>query len=169
MNDDVAGDGFARPPPSTAAAAPRDRAVSAVVGKALEAAIVVLYISLLIATLYGGAVPEYQETAGAEVGERVLAEGVLAVGAAVPADHAATATVRHDLPRTIDGEAYRIVAANDSLTLVHEDDRIGGTQPLALPADVRRVEGEWTSTADQRVVVERVPDGRIVRLAEGSP
>lgn len=147
----------------------RDRGVSAVVGKALEAAIVVLYVSLLIATLYGGAIPEYESAAGAELGERVLAESVLEVRAAVPASGAGTATVAHDIPRTIDDEPYRIVAANDSLQLVHEDRSIGGRLPLALPADVQRVEGEWLSTAEQAIVVERTPGGRVVRLVEGSP
>ncbi|AGN01324.1 hypothetical protein L593_06885 [Salinarchaeum sp. Harcht-Bsk1] len=145
-----------------------DRALSAVVGKTLEAGIVVLYISMLIGVLYGGVVPEYQQTTGAELGERVLAESVLEVQSAVPADPDATATVRGDLPRSIDNDPYRIVASNASIELVHEDPAIGGEVPLAMPSDVIRVEGEWESTASAVVRVETTPAGRVVRLEAGS-
>jgi hypothetical protein len=145
-----------------------DRALSAVVGKTLEAGIVVLYISMMIGVIYGGIGPEYERTAGEELGERVLAESVLEVQSAVPASPDATATVRHELPRSIDGEPYRIVARNDSLALVHEDGEIGGEIPLALPPDVVRVEGAWESTAPAIVRVETTPAGRIVVLEAGS-
>lgn len=154
--------------PATSSARDRDRAVSAVVGKTLETGIVVLYVSMLVALLYGGAVPEYEAAAGDEVGERVLAESVLAVETAVPAHPRGTATATHDLPRTLDGEPYRIVAGNDSLRLVHDDRRIGGRVPLALPPDVVGVEGEWHSHTPSGIVVERTSDGRVVRLVEGS-
>ena len=143
------------------------RALSAVVGKTLEAGIVVLYVSLLIGVLYGGVVPEYESTTGAELGERVLAESALEVQGAVPADPDATATVEHDLPRSIDSEPYRIVADDGSLELVHEDEAVGGTVPLALPPDVVRVEGEWESSAPTVVRVERTPAGRVVHLEVG--
>jgi len=145
-----------------------DRALSAVVGKTLEAGIVVLYISMLIGVLYGGVVPEYQATTGAELGERVLAESALEVQSAVPADPDATATVHHDLPRSIDNEPYRVVARNDSLAMIHEDRAVGGEVPLALPPDVVRIEGEWESTAPAVVRVETTPAGRVVRLEAGS-
>ena len=149
-------------------AADTERALSAVVGKTLEAGIVVLYISMLLGVLYGGVVPEYQQTTGAELGERVLAESVLEVQSAVPADPDATATVRHELPRSIDDEPYRVVARNGSLALVHEESAVGGAIPLALPPDVIRVEGAWRSTAPAVVRVETTPAGRVVQLREGS-
>jgi len=146
----------------------RDRAVSAVVGKSLEAGIVVLYISTMVGVLYGGVVPEYQATTGEELGERVLAESVLEVQTAVPADPEATGTTRHQLPRTIDDEPYRIVASNDSLRLVHDTAAISTTIPLRLPSDVQRVEGEWRSSAPAVVTVEQTSSGRVVRLEAGS-
>lgn len=144
-----------------------DRGVSAVVGKTLEAGIVVLYVSLLVGVLYGGVVPEYEATTGAELGERILGESVLEVQGAVPADPDATATVEHELPRSIDNEPYRVVGNDDSLELVHEDDAVGGEVPLRLPADVVRVEGEWESTAPAIVRVERTAAGRVVHLEVG--
>lgn len=144
-----------------------DRGVSAVVGKTLEAGIVVLYISLLVAVLYGGVVPEYESTTGTELGERVLAEGTLEVQRAVPADPDATATVEHELPRSIDDKPYRVVGHNDSLELVHDDEAVGGEVPLTLPPDVVRVEGEWESTATAIVRVERTAAGRVVYLEVG--
>lgn len=142
----------------------RDRAVSAVVGKALEAGIVVLYASLLAATLYGGVVPEYERAAGAELGERVLAEAAVEVQTAVPEDPRATATVRHDLPRTIDGSTYRVAAGDGELVLHHPDPAVGGSVPLALPPDVDRVVGAWDSHERGRITVERTDEGRVVRL-----
>lgn len=53
-----------------------DRAVSPVVGKALEAALVVLFIGLVTTSLYGSVLPSYRTTAGDGVGERTLASAV---------------------------------------------------------------------------------------------
>lgn len=145
-----------------------DRALSAVVGKSLEAGIVVLYISTMVGVLYGGVVPEYQAATGEELGERVLAEGVLEVQTAVPADPQATGVARHTLPRTIDDETYRIVAANDSLRLLHDDESVHTEIPLRLPPDVQRVEGEWHSSAPAVIRVEQTASGRVVRLEAGS-
>lgn len=150
--------------PASPAVAGRDRGVSAVVGKTLEAGIVVVYVSMLVGVLYGGVVPAYQGAAGDELGERVLAEAVLEVQTAVPADPNSETTVRHRLPRTVAGEPYRIVATNRSLRLVHDDPAVGGTVPLVLPDDVSRVEGEWSSGAVAVVRVERTASGRVVRL-----
>lgn len=156
----------ARDHPASPAAADRGRATSAVVGKTLEAGIVVLYVSMLVAVLYGGVVPEYQDAAGEELGERVLAEAAVAIGTAVPEDPGAEATVRHRVPETISRTTYRIVAANGSLALVHDDDAVGGAVPLALPEDVVRVEGEWSSAEQPIVRVDRAPAGRVVRLED---
>lgn len=142
----------------------RQRGVSAVVGKTLEAGIVVLYVSLLVSTLYGGVVPEYRGAAGEELGDRVLAEAALEVQIAVSEDPRTEASVRHDLPTTIRETTYRIVAENESLRLVHSDAAVGAELPLALPADVVRIEGTWYSHEQAVVTVERTADGRIVRL-----
>jgi len=150
--------------PTSPATADRDRAVSAVVGKTLEAGIVVLYVSMLVAVLYGGVVPEYQAAASEELGERVLAEAAFEVRSAVPADPGSETTVRHRLPETIGGTTYRIVAADESLVLEHPDGAVGDELPLALPGDVARLEGEWSSTDRVVVRVEATPDGRVVRL-----
>lgn len=146
----------------------RDRALSAVVGKSLEAGIVVLYISTMVGVLYGGVVPEYQATTGEELGERVLAESALEVKTAVPADPQATGTARHQIPRTIDDEPYRIVAGNESLRLAQDGSEATTELPLQLPPDVHRVEGEWRSSAPAVVRVERTPTGRVVTLEAGS-
>lgn len=146
----------------------RDRALSAVVGKSLEAGIVVLYISTMVGVLYGGVVPEYQATTGEELGERVLAESVLEVQTAVPSDPQATGTTQHQLPRTIDDEPYHIVAGNESLRLVQDGTAVSMELPLRLPLDVQRVEGEWRSSAPAVVRVERTSTGRVVSLEVGS-
>lgn len=145
----------------------RDRAVSAVVAKTLEAGIVVLYISLLVTVLYGGVVPEYTSAAGDELGERVVSEAAIEVQTAVPADTRSEATVRHELPSSIESASYRIVVENESLVLVHTDPAIDAEVPLALPPDVERVEGEWYSHEPAVVTVEQTDDGRVVRLEPG--
>lgn len=145
----------------------RDRGVSAVVAKTLEAGIVVLFISLLVAVLYGGVVPEYRAAAGDELGERVLAEAAVEVQTAVPETPSTEAAVRHELPTTIEAATYRIVAENGSLVLVHGDPAIENELPLALPSDVVRVEGEWYSHETAVVRVEETDAGRVVRLEPG--
>lgn len=142
----------------------RQRAVSAVVGKTLEAGIMVLYVSLLVSALYGGVVPEYRGAAGDELGDRVLAEAALEVQTAVSEDARTEADVRHDLPTSIRGTTYRIVAENETLRLVHSDAAVGGELPVALPDDVVRIEGTWYSHERSLVRVERTPAGRVVRL-----
>lgn len=146
----------------------RDRAVSAVVAKTLEAGIVVLYVSLLVAVLYGGVVPEYRGAAGAELGERVVAEAAVEVQTAVPQDPRAEATLRHDLPASIESASYSVVARNETLVLVHPDPAVEAAVPLVLPADVDRVEGEWHSGDPAAVSVEQTDEGRVVRLHGGN-
>ena len=86
-----------------------DRGMSSVVGKAMEATIVVLYVGLVAATLYGGAVAEYRGAAGAEVAERTLADAAADVEAAVPPTaRAASVRLAVDLPAIIAGsEEYK--------------------------------------------------------------
>lgn len=146
-----------------------ERATSAVVGKALEAAIVVLYVGVLASALFGGAVPEYRTAAGAEVGERVLAEASHRVQQAVPANATdLEAMTRVDLPQTIRGASYEIRTDGRSLVLDHPDPAIQRSTPLALPETVSTVEGNWTSSEPAVVVVERVEDGLLVRLEAGN-
>lgn len=144
---------------------PDTRAVSPVVGKVLEAGIVVLYIGVLTATLYGGVVPEYRTAAGAEVGERVLAQSAERVQQAVPTE-AREVRVRADvsLPRTIRGRAYSIRTQNRTLVLDHPEERVGSQVVLALPETVESVEGNWSSRDRTIVAVRNAEDGLAVRL-----
>lgn len=145
-----------------------ERAASVVVGKALEAALVVLYVGVLASALFGGVVPEYRTAAGAEVGERVLAEASQRVQQAVPADATAVeARTRVDLPGTIRGRAYEIRVAERSLVLDHPSAVVSGSTPLALPETVTAVEGNWSSHERAIVAVEGTGGGLRVRLVEG--
>ena len=145
-----------------------DRAVSPLVGKAMEASLVVLYIGLLTATLYGNIVPEYRTTAGAEVGERVLSKSTERIQQSVPADAAAVRVrMRVSLPDTIRGRTYEIRAGNRSLSLVHPNERVGASVELALPGSVDGVRGTWSSGTPAIVVVRPGPDGLIVELRRG--
>ena len=146
-----------------------DRATSPVVGKALEAGLVVLYIGLLSATLYGHVVPGYRTAAGAEIGDRVLAETAQEVQQAVPPDAAAVAVrLRVDLPETIRGRGYTIVAENRTLALDHPDPAIDSRARLALPPSVESVRGSWRSGEPAAVTVRGSPSGLRVALVEGS-
>ncbi|MFB6308588.1 MAG: hypothetical protein ABEH35_04585 [Haloarculaceae archaeon] len=123
-----------------------NRGVSTVVEKLLALSIVVLYIGLLTATLYGGAVPAYRTTVGAEVGDRTLATAAARVEQAVPpATRRASVRVQVDLPPTIDGTGYELNATGGDIVLTHPDPAIGGRIELVLPTHVRSVSGEWQS------------------------
>lgn len=138
------------------------RAQSTVVGKALEASLVVLYVALLTAVLYGGAVPSYQSAAGDAVAERTVATAALRVQQAVPpAVTRVDARVRVDLPATIAGAAYELRVEDRVLVLVHPDPAVGSRARLALPSSVDRVEGRWRSGAPALVRVTG-GDGRLV-------
>ncbi len=144
------------------------RAGSAVVGKALEAAIVVLYVGLLTSTLYAGAIPEYRTAAGQEVADRTLADANTDIRSAVPPNASrVNATVRFDLPATIRGEAYALRVDGRQLVLDHPDDAVGGRTPLALPGRVDSVDGRWESRGDAVVRVRGGADGVDVRLERG--
>jgi hypothetical protein len=145
-----------------------ERATSAVVGKALEAALVVLYVGVLASALFGGAVPEYRSAAGAEVGERVLAEASQRVQQTVPANATAVeARTQVDLPETIRGRSYEVRVDGRSLVLDHPDPVVAQSTPLALPETVVSVEGNWTSHERAVVAVERADSGLVVRLVVG--
>ncbi|MFB6069135.1 MAG: hypothetical protein ABEJ90_04330 [Halobacterium sp.] len=138
------------------------RAVAPAVGKALEAGIVVLFVGLLAATLFGSVVPDARDAAAGEVGERALQHAAASVERAVP-EAGANATVerRVELPETIHRRGYRITARSGSLVLVHPDSTVGGRTPLVLPDRVRAVRGNWTDD-DARVAVKPHPDGGLV-------
>nr|WP_305794397.1 hypothetical protein [Halomarina rubra] len=138
-----------------------DRAVTPVVAKALEAAIVVLFIGLLTTTLFGGVVPDYRSTAGDAVGERTLAGAAARVEQAVPATDDAAVSLRVDLPETIRGDHYTIRSDNRTLVLDHPHDDVDGRVALGLPDRVVRIEGAWESTDDTAVRVDAT-DGRVV-------
>lgn len=146
-----------------------ERALSPVVGKALEAALVVLYLGMLTTALYGGVVPEYRTATGTELADRVLAENAQRVQQAVPPNATVVdARRRVDLPRTIAGESYEIRAGGWALVLDHPDPRIGGRARLALPEAVVRVGGAWHSRQAAIVRVRSVDGGLVVRLETGS-
>jgi hypothetical protein len=142
-----------------------DRAVSPVVGKSLEATLVVLYIGLVTTALYGGAVPDYRAEAGDEVAERTLAATATDVEAAVPPETAgATVTREIELPATIAGESYRIRADEGRLVLDHPNPEVSAGMPLVLPQRVVTVSGTWRSGDDTRIVVATTEGGLEVRL-----
>jgi hypothetical protein len=142
------------------------RAATPVVAKALEAAIVVLFIGLLTSTLFGGVVPGYRSAAGDAVGERALAGAAARVEQAVPATADATVRLRVDLPATVRDEHYHVRSDDGALVLDHPHEAVGGRVPLALPDRVVGVEGTWHSAADPVVRVEPTDGGLVVRLDE---
>ena len=143
-----------------------ERAATPVVAKALEAAIVVLFIGLLTSTLFGGVLPGYRSTAGDAVGERALSAAAARVEQAVPTTADASVRLHVDLPDTIRGDTYRVRSDDGALVLDHPHASVDGRVPLALPDRVAHVEGTWRSTADAVVRVEST-DGRVVvRLSE---
>lgn len=145
-----------------------DRAVAPVVGKALEAGLVVLYVGLVSAALYGHAVPAYRTAAGDAVAQRTLSAASERVQQAVPPNAtSAQARFRVDLPRTIRGRAYTIRAANGTLVLDHPNPAVGGRQTLALPDSVGVVRGEWHSYRPALLVVSRSNGTLVVELREG--
>lgn len=136
-----------------------------VVGKAMEATLVVLYLGLVTTALYGGAVAEYRGTAGEEVAERTLADAATDIEAAVPPE-ATTATTRLevDFPPTIAGAAYTVRARPDELVLDHPDPRISATAPLVLPDRIDSVSGTFQSGGTTTIHVEATDAGAEVHL-----
>lgn len=143
-----------------------DRALAPVVGKAMEAALVVLFLGLLTTTLYGGVVPDYRDAAGREVAERTLSLSAQRVQQSVPpANTAVSASYRVDLPRTIRGRAYSVETNGRQLMLSHPSPAVEGETPLVLPDTVQRVSGSWSSRGRPVVRVTTTEDGLTVRLA----
>ncbi len=142
------------------------RALSPVVGKAMEATLVVLYLGLVTTTLYGGVVPEYRAAAGAEIADRTLANAAAEAESAVPPNTTdATVRVELDLPATVAGSGYTVRPDGDSLVLEHPDPSVATRTPLVLPDRVVAVTGEWQGGDDAVVRVVTVENGLEVRLA----
>lgn len=144
---------------------PAGRATSPVVGKALEAGLVVLFVGLLTATLFGNVVPAYRTAAGGELAERTVAGAADRIEASVPpAARDATVDRRVSLPGTIAGAAYRVRVDGRRLVLDHPNPGIEASTRLALPGRVRTVRGTWESGSDPTVVVRSGDAGLVVVL-----
>lgn len=128
-----------------------ERGLVPVVGKSLEAVIVLLYVAALVTTLHGGVLPDYRTATAAELSDRTLASTADRVEATVPPRSTAVdVTQEVEIPAAIDGATYRIRAANGTLVLAHPDDDLSGRLDLALPDRVS-VTGSWES--DDRTVL----------------
>jgi hypothetical protein len=141
------------------------RAMSPIVGKALEAGLVVLFVGLLTAVLFGNAVPAYRMAAGGELAERTVAGAADRVEASVPPPaHDATVHRRVDLPGTIAGASYRIRVEGRRLVLDHPNPGIEASTRLALPVRVETVRGTWESGGDPSLTVRSDDAGLVVVL-----
>ncbi|WP_435118100.1 DUF7266 family protein [Halolamina sp. C58] len=142
-----------------------DRGVTPAVGKALEVGIVVLFVGAMTTALYGGAVPDYRDAVGAEIGDRAVVAAAERVENAVPPAARDARTVHGvDLPRSIRGENYRIAVENRTLVLDHPAAAVDARARLALPERVVSVEGVWHSSDDAMVVVTGDRGGLRVEL-----
>lgn len=145
-----------------------DRGVAPVVGKALEAGLVVLFIVLVTTALSGEVVPGYERLAGQRVADRALASASERVQQTVPPPaRDASARTRVDLPRTIAGQGYRVRTDGRTLVLDHPDPAIRARSRLALPPHVDRVDGTWNSREEAVVRVERTGGDWVVSLERG--
>ncbi|WP_410765562.1 hypothetical protein [Haloferax sp. DFSO60] len=158
------------------------RGVVPVVGKALEAAIAVLFIGLLTTVLFAGVLPDHRDAVGDELADRALATTVeqLETTADVPP---ATTDVEHravlDIPRSIQRETYRLsYVANGTVggetnttipvvVLDHPQDRLDRQFPLSLPDSVT-ASGTCHSGTDCFVHISQEDDGEVaVELTNG--
>lgn len=142
-----------------------DRAVTPIVSKTLEIGLVVLFVAGLSTALFGGAVPDYRDAAADRVADRTLAGAATEVENAVPPRAVSVRVDRRiDLPATIRGAGYRVVADDDRLRLDHPNPSVGGALRLALPERVASVSGTWRSGAETAVTIAG-GDGRLsIRL-----
>lgn len=142
-----------------------DRAVTPVVGKTLEIALVLLFITGLSTALFGGVVPDYRTAAGDEVAERTVIGAAERVDASMPpVARSAYVERRVPLPDTIRGAAYRIGVENRTLLLEHPSEPVDATARLALPSRVDSVSGTWESGAETVIVVTTTADSMRVEL-----
>ncbi|MFB6154012.1 MAG: hypothetical protein ABEJ27_07150 [Halodesulfurarchaeum sp.] len=143
------------------------RAAAPVAGKALEIAIVLLYIGLVSGALYGTAIPTARGTAEEAVSDRALAAAIGQIRAAIPSAGTGVVRVDIELPTRIGGVAYHLVVSDGYLVLEHPDPDIGGRGPLLLPDRVTSVRGRWDSTESPRLIVTATETGVRVRLTSG--
>ncbi|RRJ29183.1 DUF7266 family protein [Halocatena pleomorpha] len=122
-----------------------NRGLTPVVSEVLLIGLVLLYIGLVTAVLYGSAIPEYQATSGAEMGDRVLATATEHVQQSVFPSYRLDARSSIALPETINNQAYSLRTANRTLILEHPHPEIGGRARLAVPSSVHSIEGQWRS------------------------
>ncbi len=145
------------------------RGATPVVGKTLELGLAALFVSGLVATLYGGVVPDYRTAAGGQTAERVAAGVTERIERVVPpAAVKATVDRRVPVPATIRGRSYRIVGDGTTLRLEHPHPVIGHETRLAVPTRVLGVDGSWNSGATTRVRLWTTDDGVRLRLVEGT-
>ncbi|MEF8779972.1 MAG: hypothetical protein V5A46_04780 [Haloferacaceae archaeon] len=139
-----------------------ERGTTAVVGKTLEAAIVILFLGVLASTLHAGVAPTYERATGDDVADRVVVTASEEIECAVPPDRTGAGVRRFgfererrvDLPPRIGSRSYRIEAAGEQLRLVHPDLGDNATTRLAVPSRVAAVTGTWRSGRETFVVVE---------------
>lgn len=145
-----------------------DRAVAPVVGKAMEAGLVVLYVGLVTSALFGGVVPGYRTAAGDAVAERTVAAAAQRIQQSVPPNATGVRVqVRVRVPETIRTRAYDVAVRNRTLVVDHPHPGVDAGARLALPEAVVSASGRWDSTEPAVVVVRSVPGGLAVRLRQG--
>ncbi|QZY00999.1 hypothetical protein K6T25_04945 [Halobaculum rubrum] len=132
-----------------------------IVSKTLEIGLVLLFVGGLSTALFGGAVPDYRDAAADRVGDRALAGAATEIENAVPPRAASVRVERRvDLPATIRGSSYRVVAGDGRVRLDHPNPSVGGSLRLALPGRVASVSGTWRSGAETVITVAG-GDGRL--------
>ncbi|UPM43581.1 DUF7266 family protein [Halocatena salina] len=145
-----------------------DRGLTPVVSEALLIGLVLLYIGLVTAVLYGNVIPEYQTTSGAEMGDRILATATEHVQRGVFPSYRLDARISIDLPETINNRAYSIRTANRTLILEHPHPEIGGHARPAVSESIRSIDGSWRSHTPLSVRVVGNETGYRITIAEGN-
>jgi hypothetical protein len=136
-----------------------------VVSKALEVAVVLLYVGLVVTTLYAGVLPDYRGAAGDATAERVLTAVANGVRDAVPPPGTrATVTLEVPVPDAIQGAGYRVVLDGGRLVLSHPREGVGGRRDLALADRVSATGGAWDGG---ELVVRATSDGTTVAVELG--
>lgn len=143
------------------------RGLTPAVGKALEVGVVVLFVGVMTTALYGGVVPDYRDAVGEEVAERTVAAAAERVENAVPpAARQARVVHRVDLPVSIQGAGYRVVATDRALVVEHPSPAVSARTRLVLPDRVEAVSGSWESGEEAVVLVTGDADGVEIRLTD---
>lgn len=144
-----------------------NRGLTPVVSETLVIGLVLVYIGMVTAVLYGGVLPEYRTASGEELGDRVLATATERVQQGVTPAYRLNARIRVELPETINNNMYSIRATNRTLVLDHPHPRIGGQARLALAASVWDIEGHWRSHTPLVIRVVGNRTGYRIMISEG--